>query len=273
MIVERPGGHIFADVIEPSQADWSSAETIILLHGVGAGHEFWRGWLPTLSPGYRLVLMDLRGHGQSVVADPASWTLDDLSDDILAVADLVGVDRFHVIGESVGGTAVLNLCARGEDTVASAVTLSAAHRGAQIEQVAEWRAGIERLGFAAWSTDMMRQRFREGALSAEDFTWFKTGQDRTRPDILLRLGEILLETDLTQRLERIACPMLLISADRSPFVTADIPVEILAAVPQAELCVIPNARHGIFFSHAPFCAGLTAEFLGRQVQQGSARRA
>ncbi len=141
--------------------------------------------------------------------------------------------------------------------------LSTAHRGGQIERVKAWEAEIEQKGIAWWSTQMMDHRFVDGVLSAEEHDWFQTMQDETMPEPLLRAGNILLESDLTAKLGNIKCPLLLISADRSPFVTPDIPVEILNAVPSAQLCIIPGSKHGIPFSHGSYCAGQFLEFLGR----------
>ena len=264
MFVDRPQGSLFYESVDSGEPSNAKRETIVFLHGVAVTHEMWRHWLPVLSPGYRLLLLDMRGYGKSAgIGDMASWTLDDLSDDILAVADDAGVDRFHVVGESFGGTAVLNLAARRLDRVATATTVSAAHRGGQIERVRAWRADIERNGIAWWSSEMMSHRFENGAIADEERAWFQALQDATAPEPLLRMGEMLLNTDLTPCLPGIVCPVLLISPDRSPFVTPDIPVEILSRVATAELCVIPDSRHGIFFSHGAFCAEQLAAFLKR----------
>ena len=93
---------------------------------------------------------------------------------------------------------------------------------------------------------------------------FRTRQDASTAGALLRKGDILLETDLTDRLPAIRCPLLMILPDRSPFVTPDIGVEILGAVPSAELCIIPHSKHGIFYSHAAFASRQLRDFLARQ---------
>jgi len=208
MFAERPSGPLFYQVSGTSVQSEENSETIIFLHGVAVNHEMWRHWVPTLADRFRLLMLELRRFGQSSgMTDVASWTIDDVSDDILAVADQEGI--------------------------------------------------------AWWSTQMMDHRFVDGVLSAEEHDWFQTMQDETMPEPLLRAGNILLESDLTAKLGNIKCPLLLISADRSPFVTPDIPVEILNAVPSAQLCIIPGSKHGIPFSHGSYCAGQFLEFLGR----------
>jgi len=259
MFVERPEGPLFYEVVEPDGG--RAAETIVFLHGVAVTHEVWRDWQPTLAR-HRLLLIDVRGFGQSAeMAGVDGWTLDDLSDDILAVADHAGAEAFHVVGESSGGTAVLNLACRGLSRVRTATAVSTAHRGGQIEKVKKWRTDVEANGVAWWSAEMMDRRFAPGALTDERFARFKAMQDSTRAEPLLHLGEMLLGTDLTSALAGIACPLLLIAPDRSPFVAPEIPVEILKAVPTAALSIIPRSRHGIVYSHAEFCAAQVAEFI------------
>ncbi len=103
---------------------------------------------------------------------------------------------------------------------------------------------------AWWSEQMMERRFFPGTISSDEHRWFHQVQASTQVGPLLRMGGMLLGTDLTGRLSDIACPLWMISPDQSPFVTPDIPVEILSRVASADLAVLPHTRHGIFFSHA-----------------------
>ena len=103
MFVDRPGGQLFYDIVERTPGWLANPETIVFLHGVGAGHELWAGWLAALIDRYRIVLIDTRGCGRSAgIAGYEAWTLDGLSDDVLAVADHAGIGAFHVVGESAG---------------------------------------------------------------------------------------------------------------------------------------------------------------------------
>ena len=265
MFVNLPEGQLFYDVIDRVAPWYAEPETIMFMHGVGARHDMWTGWLPALADRFRVVLIGTRGCGYSAeITNYADWTLDGLSDDILAVADHAGVDKFHVVGESAGGTAVLNLVSRGLDRVMTATTLSTAHRGYQIEGVKQWRADVAAKGVSWWSGEMMKHRFMAGAMSDAKTAWFRARQDEAIAEALLRKGDVLLATDLTDKLAGIKCPLLMLLPDHSPFVTPEIGVEILKLVPEAELSIIPNSKHGIFYSHDVFASNLLADFIERK---------
>ena len=82
-------------------------EAILFHHGIGASAGIWSGWFPALADAHRLVSFDMRGYGRSHIPGPGfAWSLDFMVEDLFAVADAAGLPRFHLVGESIGGTAV-----------------------------------------------------------------------------------------------------------------------------------------------------------------------
>ena len=90
---------------------------LVLLHGLlGSGSELIRNGpaLALAELGYRVILPDLRGHGDSGRPhDPASYPPDVLADDGLALIDHLRLDDYDLAGYSMGGRLVLRLLARG----------------------------------------------------------------------------------------------------------------------------------------------------------------
>lgn len=107
----------------------------------------------------------------------------------------------------------------------------------------------------------MRDRFHDGALSDARRAWFAAEQERWTPDSILNALGVLVGTDLTGRLGDIACPVLLLHPDGSPFIPVPVMAELHRLLPDAELNVIGRARHGLPFSHDARCAGLLRSFL------------
>jgi len=265
--LEHAGGTLHYEVTDLAPPWVGTPETILFHHGVGTDAGIWSGWLPALAGRYRLARFDVRGFGRSQVPGAGfAWSLDLLIDDALAIADAVGARRFHMVGESLGGTVAMALAARHPERVRSLTACSASHKGGSIQRVRQWREFIAREGMEAWSRQMMELRFTEGAVPPPVAAWFHRAQAACSADSILDLADLLIETDLSEELKRIACPALLLAPDSSPFVPLALPVEIRGLIPGAELMVFPGARHGLACSHAAACAEALSNFLARRAR-------
>ena len=83
-----------------------SGPAILLLHGGGGSRLEWHqaGYVQHLQDHFIVVTLDLRGHGESdLPTDPSAYTIEKLEQDILAVADACGIERFALWGMSYGG--------------------------------------------------------------------------------------------------------------------------------------------------------------------------
>ena len=257
-----PGCTLAWSLIDLTPPWLTAPETIVMHHGVGANQDIFAGWLPTLIHTYRILRFDMRGHGDSDRPDAGvAIDMNRLSDDLLAVMDAAGVERAHLLGESIGGTSVLNAALRAPQRVQTLTVSNGAHLGASIQSVAGWKQLIADQGMTGWSKFMMRGRFHPGAISEEMERWFEAQQATACPETVLRMLGALVGADLAGKLPTLRPPLLLLHPDGSPF----IPVPVMAAfrdlVPDARLHVIGHAKHGLPFSHAGVCARLLADFI------------
>jgi pimeloyl-ACP methyl ester carboxylesterase len=79
------------------------APVLFLVHGLVATTQLnWFPAFPVLADRYRVIATDLRGHGRGFPAGNR-FRLSDCADDIVAVADALGIDRFIPVGYSLGG--------------------------------------------------------------------------------------------------------------------------------------------------------------------------
>ena len=77
---------------------------VVLLHGWPVTSFHWRSTVPALvEAGFRTVAVDLRGLGESS-AGTGGFTKEELADDVMTVADHLGLGRFAVVGHDWGGT-------------------------------------------------------------------------------------------------------------------------------------------------------------------------
>ncbi|MGB3603562.1 MAG: alpha/beta hydrolase [Gordonia sp. (in: high G+C Gram-positive bacteria)] len=96
---------------------------IFLLHSVSTtGLLCWYPVIPELEREYRVITMDHRRHGRGIESD--TFSLDDCADDVIAVADALGIDQFVAAGFSMGGGIAQLAWRRHTDRVSGLVLCS-----------------------------------------------------------------------------------------------------------------------------------------------------
>ena len=94
------------------------AQPIIFLHFGGGNLMAWQRVVPLFRETYRLILVDLRGHGRSD-KPRVGYHIDDMARDVVGVMQHLGLDRAHVIGSSLGAEVGLSLAANYPDRMLS----------------------------------------------------------------------------------------------------------------------------------------------------------
>ncbi len=123
MATFQSGGLTLAyDDIEPSGA--AAAGAVLLAHGFATSRaENWRrlGWYGAFErKGYRVVAMDMRGHGESDKPhDPAAYGRDELVGDLVRLLDHLGLGRVDLMGYSMGARLSLQMALAHPDRVAN----------------------------------------------------------------------------------------------------------------------------------------------------------
>jgi 3-oxoadipate enol-lactonase len=104
-------------------AETGAGSPVVLLHGLGGDIGFWAAEAADWQARFRLVLIDLRGHG-ATPASPGGHSIADLADDVAAVLDAAGVRAAHVVGFSMGGLVAQSFAVRHPDRVDRLVLVS-----------------------------------------------------------------------------------------------------------------------------------------------------
>ena len=102
-------------------------EPLILIHGLADDHRAWRRTLPDLMLRHRVVMYDLRGHGQTTLGRP-DGTLRQLGEDLVTLMDAIGIDRAAIAGFSLGGTIAMRVAIDHPERVSALALVATSSR-------------------------------------------------------------------------------------------------------------------------------------------------
>jgi len=217
-----------------------AATPVLLVHGINMSAKVWQRLVDQLGGDRRYIALDLRGHGGSDRTGP--FTLDDYSDDVLAVLDHFGIGRAHVVGTSFGGSVAVTLAARVPDRVASVTAIGSALavEGMDLEGAT---AALRGMGVRAFYDMFLPQAsFAPGTpqdLIDEAATIASTDRD---VDLVIDISVTAFTTDATARAEQVRCPALVMAGELD--LTCPTPLgEAMAKVLGTELVTIPGRGH------------------------------
>ena len=107
--------------------DVGKGQNVLLIHGWTCDSHDWSGQLPVLEERFRVVAVDLRGHGRSEVMPPGTYRPENFCADIEHLLDSkFAGEKFVVIGHSMGGQIAARLSASRPDIVSAVVSIDGA---------------------------------------------------------------------------------------------------------------------------------------------------
>jgi len=212
---------------------------LILTHGYSSTSAMWREQIAPLSKHHRLILWDMRGHGQSDYPDDPNAYSEALTVmDIAALLDALGADRAIVGGLSLGGYMSLAFYRAHPERVRGLLIIDTGPGFKKDEAREAWNKRafdtaerLEREGL-----DVLKSASRERSMV----------QHRDARGLALAARGMLTQRDarVIESLPTIKVPTLIVvGADDTPFLAAS---DYMAAkIPGARKVVIPNAGHAV----------------------------
>ncbi len=122
-----------------------TALPVVLLHSLAGNSTHWAKQLEHLRRARRAVALDLRGHGRSEQPRNGDYSIAGMAGDVGAVADTLGIERFVLIGHSMGGGVALRYAGQHPERVAGLVLVDPIGDGKQIpaDEARSFLAGLE----------------------------------------------------------------------------------------------------------------------------------
>ncbi|OFX01152.1 MAG: hypothetical protein A3D94_07430 [Alphaproteobacteria bacterium RIFCSPHIGHO2_12_FULL_66_14] len=106
--------------------DEGDAIPLVLIHGSLGSLHMWEGWVRELGPRFRLITVDLPGHGLTGAWPRDEYTIEAYTDFIEVLVDTLRLDRFVLVGHSMGGAVAWSFAATRPDRVSQLVLVDAA---------------------------------------------------------------------------------------------------------------------------------------------------
>jgi esterase len=222
---------------------------LVLVHGLRAHARIWTRAAPLFTPPYRVLALDLRGHGESAWSDDGYGT-PRYAADLAAWIDALGLERIDLIGHSAGGRAALTYAAAHPERVARLVLVDIgpdvgptqpfdpklaaqpAREFADLDEVV--RLLRERYPFisesylrqiARWSV----RRYPDGALR---WKWDKRVRGHPLPAALFRAD-----------LAALRCPTLVVRGGERAYLRPEAAAEMAQLAPDCRVVAVPAAGH------------------------------
>ena len=138
---------------------------VLLLHGFPDTHVVWRKQVgPLVRAGYRVIAPDLRGYGRTDAPEAvAAYRTEHLVADMLALLDVMGIEKARVVGHDWGALIGWLLCMRAPQRIEQYVALSVGHPAAFA------RAGVMQRLRSSYMLWFMTPLLAEKSLTAADF--------------------------------------------------------------------------------------------------------
>lgn len=227
---------------------------VLLIQGVGARAEVWRPQVQELAGQYDTVAFDNRGIGGSRILGGA-LDVATMADDALAIMDAAGIQRFHVVGHSMGGVIAQEVALRAPERVKSLALLCTFARGRQATRLtpAMMLIGLRtRIGTRAARRRAFPQLVTPAALLAsrgpvalgEELALLFGRDLADQPPIVMKQLRALGRYDASDRLASLAAiPTLVVSAAQDRIALPRFGRELAAAIPGARFVELADLSH------------------------------
>lgn len=249
--------------IEINYVSEGAGPPVTLVHGVGANLESWNTIAARLARRYRVIRLDLRGHGKSSRIE--TCRLEDFLDDVSLVLDTLGVPRTHLVGFSLGGM------------IGQAFVLAHPER---VEKLALISAVAGRTPEERGNLQVRARKVREEGIAsvvgaAED-RWFTDAFRKKHPEVVAkRLEElkandhrsysaaytVFAEGDLGSRLHGIRHPTLIVTGEHDVGSNTRMARFMHDAIPGSALHILPGLKHSVLLEAPQQIAELLEGFL------------
>jgi pimeloyl-ACP methyl ester carboxylesterase len=257
--------HDLLDTVDLAYTEYgATGRPLVLLHGLGGSQDDWPLQLPFFSPRYRVICVDLRGHGRSP-KPPGLYRMSQFAADLALLLMRLEAHPAHVLGLSLGGAVAQQLAVDHPDLVRSLVLVNTLARFL----TTQWRQrllGARRFlstylrGIDAVADDIAVRLFPmvdQAELRAMARTRLASNDPAAYRASLWAVARF----DVTFLLDLIDCPVLVVAGDRDATLPLEPKRQLADRLPNARFQLIENSAHATPIDQPGVFNDLVLDFL------------
>jgi 3-oxoadipate enol-lactonase len=243
------------------------SRALVCIHGVGSSLDAWEGVAAKLGDTFRILTLDLRGHGRSSLIK-GRYEIDDFVGDVLALADHAGFEKFDLAGFSLGGLIAQRLALTHARRLSKLVLLAtvAGRTPEERERVAARLAALQSgdrgshydASVSRWLTEGFQQRHPE--LVAR----MRQRNAENDPDCYAAAYRVLAQTDFGGLIDQISVPTLIATGEEDQGSNPRMAHFMHERIPGSQLEILPGLRHSILIEAPDLVAALMRRFLASE---------
>ena len=213
---------------------------LIFLHGILVFTQSYSEFIERLAEKYFVIGIDMRGHGRSTIGtEPYSHKL--LADDVILVADEIGLDKFYVVGHSAGGFALLSIAKLYSNRLIKGVSIASLYNHEGIDYDEKNDDYLTRKGFMD-----NRNNRNNYTLKIFDRAYEKIGEhekfDSTKK-VMVDYGTSMFPSYNKSDLREIKTPILVIVAGDDNRIKPEHTIQMSRLIKNSKLEIIKGGPH------------------------------
>jgi pimeloyl-ACP methyl ester carboxylesterase len=225
----------------------ATQQAVLCVHTAGQSGVQFRYAAPQIAAlGYRVLVVDLPGHGRSEPArDGPVADLGWYGDWSLALLDQLEVTRPLLLGCSIGGSIVMDMAVKASPTLAGVISMAAADA-----RVAHPDGNVRPLVLEDSGAPSIRDRTYYGALASpgravppERVEMIALMHCREDWHVTFADGTAMGNLDLWDKLPQVSCPMIVVAGEDDPFTRVHAVKETAARIPTARYELLAGYGH------------------------------
>ncbi len=235
---------------------------VLIIHDFFCDTTSYEAIIPYLdTEGHTYCLADLRGYGKSMDMT-GTYTVDEIAQDLIELANHLGWKQFQAIGHSMGGQFIQYLALKHPKRVTSLIAITPVppcgstvlpEVAESIEAAAKGNQAIAH-GIMQW---IIGERMGQGFIRFKLARWYATSTEAAR----LGYFKAFSQTDFSKEVDGSKIPLLVIAGENDQSYSEDsLKTRMLCHYPNSRLEIVPNASHYPIQESPTYLVGLIEKF-------------